>query len=408
MEPKIPKDGQSIGEEFVRLALAVNEHLPGYIDSYFGPAEWEQEAKRTGKLPLTELTYRTDQLGGYISQANELDTQRQDFLSRQVTAMQMSLQLLAGESVSLAEEVRALYDIEPTWRDESIALEAHQTLHQILPGDGSLNERMDGWKKSLEIPVEKVQELLPFIVDRLRALTREKFALPEQETFTLEFVSDQPWIAYNRYLGECTSGIEINTDLPARVNDLAVMIAHEGYPGHHTELSMKDSKLVRKLNYPEHVLTLINSPSCVISEGIATTALETILPEDELEDWYRKEILPRAGMTHIDAALMMEVDRASKQLHGLWGNAAFMLYDQKKSTEEISTYLQTHALDTEQEANHAIRFISNPLDRSYIFTYFAGRDLLNELFRREDREKYFKRLLEEPVTPSQVRQWIKS
>jgi hypothetical protein len=113
-------------------------------------------------------------------------------------------------------------------------------------------------------------------------------------------------------------------------------------------------------------------------------------------------------MTHIDAALMMEVDRALQTITGFWGNAAFMLYDQKKSTEEISTYLQTYALDTEQEANHAIRFISNPLDRSYIFTYFAGRDLLNELFTHGDRETYFKRLLEEPITPSQLRQWIKN
>jgi hypothetical protein len=85
-----------------------------------------------------------------------------------------------------------------------------------------------------------------------------------------------------------------------------------------------------------------------------------------------------------------------------------MLYDQKKSTDEISTYLRTYALDTEQEANHAIRFISNPLDRSYIFTYFAGHDLLKELFAHKDQERYFNRLLEEPVTPSQIREWIKS
>jgi hypothetical protein len=146
----------------------------------------------------------------------------------------------------------------------------------------------------------------------------------------------------------------------------------------------------------------------VVSEGIATTALETILVEAELEDWYRKELLPRAIMTHIDAALMMEVDRALKLVTGLWGNAAFMLYEQKKSTNEITTYLQKYGLDTEQEANHAIRFISDPLSRSYIFTYHMGRDLLEELFTHGARDKYFTRLLEEPVTPSQIREWIKN
>jgi hypothetical protein len=267
---------------------------------------------------------------------------------------------------------------------------------------------MDDWKKSLEIPVEKVKELLPFVTDRLRELTRQKFNLPEDESFTVEFVSGQPWLAYNWYLGGYKSRIDINSDLPAYVNGVAALIAHEGYPGHHTELSIKESKLVRQMSYQEHVVALINSPSCVISEGIATTALETILPEEELEDWYQEEILPRAGMTHIDAARMMEIDRAAKKMSGLWGNAAFMLYDQKKSAGEISTYLQEYGLDTEQEAEHAIRFISDPLSRSYIFTYHIGRDLLEELFMHGTRDKYFARLLEEPFTPSQIRQWIEN
>jgi hypothetical protein len=401
-------DGQPFGEEFVRLTLAIDQHLPGYVDSYFGPEDWAQEAKQAGKLPLPDLTHRTLQLATKISQADGVDPQRKDFLARQVTAMQMSLRLLAGEKVSLTEEVQALYDIDPTWKDESVVLKAHKTLAQILPGEGSLKERMDGWKRSLEIPVEKVNELLPFVTDRLRELTRAKFDLPEEESFTVEFVSDQPWLAYNWYLGGYKSRIDINTDLPAYVNGVAALIAHEGYPGHHTELSIKEAKLVRQMNYQEHLVTLINSPACVVAEGVATTALETVLPDDALEDWYRKEILPRAGMTHIDAARMMEIDRAAKQMSGLWGNAAFMLYEQKKGTNEITPYLQKYGLDSEQEAEHAIRFISDPLSRSYIFTYHIGRGLLEELFTHGARDKYFARLLEEPVTPSQIRQWIKN
>jgi hypothetical protein len=84
-----------------------------------------------------------------------------------------------------------------------------------------------------------------------------------------------------------------------------------------------------------------------------------------------------------------------------------MLHDQKKNTTEIISYLRKYEMSTEQEANRAIRFMSGPLDRSYIFTYTAGYDLLEELFSIADRDKYFARLLEEPVTPSQIRGWIK-
>ena len=256
--------------------------------------------------------------------------------------------------------------------------------------------------------MEKVKELLPIVTNRLRKLTNEKFNLPEGESFSVDFVSDQPWRAYNWYLGEYRSRIDINTDLPEPVNGLANLIAHEVYPGHHTELSIKEAELVGQKNYREHVLILINSPASVISEGIATTALETLLTEKELEDWYREEILPRAGMTHIDVTVMMEVSRAERTLFSLAGNTAFMLHDQDKSPQEISSYAQNFGLNTEKEAEHLIKFISHPLDRSYIFTYFVGRDLLEELFAHGDRDQLFARLLQEPVTPSQIRQWIKN
>jgi hypothetical protein len=265
---------------------------------------------------------------------------------------------------------------------------------------------MDDWKKSIEIPIETFRELLPWVTEQLREWTRQKFSLPEGECFDMEFVSDQPWLAYNWFQGGYRSRIEINTDLPMQVTELAELMAHEGYPGHHTEHCLKESKLVRQMNYQEQFVTILNSPSCVIAEGIATLALETLLGDQELEDWYEEEILPRAGMSHIDARRVVDVRRANEKIDGLWGNAAFMLHDQNRSTAEIISYLQRYGLHTDQEAEHAVRFISDPLSRSYTFTYFAGHDLLKELFAKKDRETYFRRLLEEPVTPRQVRAWI--
>lgn len=399
---------EHLGEEFVRLALAIEQHVPGYVDSYFGPDEWMAQAKQAGKVPLQHLTERADQLARDLFQADELDSQRRDFLARQVKAMQMSLRLLSGEKVSLVEEVQGLYDVLPKWKDESNFEEAHRAWDQALPAGGTLTERIQAWNRSLEIPVGKVQEILPVIINKLRELTRQKFNLPDGENFSLEFVSDQPWGAYNWYLGGFQSRIDINTDLPTKVNTLADLMAHEGYPGHHTELSIKEAKLIRERNYDEHTLTLINSPSCVISEGIATSALETVLTEAELENWYREDILPMAGLMHIDAKRLTAMANASRKMTGLTGNAAFMLHDQQKSEDEISQYLQNYGLRTEKEVQKSIQFISNPLYRSYIFTYHIGYDLLEELFARRDREVYFRRLLEEPVTPSQVREWIQS
>ena len=407
-EARLTTNNQNLGEEFAKLALAIDQHLPGYVDSYFGPAEWMTQAKQAGKLPLPNLTEKVDQLATGISQANDIDPQRKDFLARQVTAMQMSLRLLSGERVSLAEEVHALYDVQPIWKDESSFEAAHKELDLLLPPGNSLQERMQDWNRSLEIPVEKVKELLPLLIMRLQYLTQQKFNLPEGESFTLEFVSDQPWSAYNWYLGRYKSRIDFNTDLPAKVGALVDLMAHEGYPGHHTELSIKESKLIEQMNYYEHTLTLINSPSCVVAEAIATTARETVLTDAELEGWYREEILPRAGMTYIDPGRLTEINLARKKISGLAGNAAFMLHDQGKSESEVSLYVQKYGLNTEKEAERVIRFISHPLYRSYTFTYHIGYDLLDELFSGGERDVYFTKLLEEPVTPHQIREWIKN
>jgi len=240
----------------------------------------------------------------------------------------------------------------------------------------------------------------------LQMLTHQKFKLPDDESFTVEFVSDQPWLAYNWYLGNSKSRIEINTDLPLRVSFIPGLMAHEGYPGHHTDLSIKEKKLVDELKYYEFTVNLLNAPSAVMAEGIATSARETLFTDEELEQWFRNEILPYAGMSHIDPKRMTAVNNASRKMGGVSGNAAFMLHDQRKGEEEIIQYLQRYDLSSEQEARQTIRFNSDPLNRSYTFTYDVGYDLLEELFRGVDRDHYFRRLIEEPVTPSQVREWI--
>lgn len=397
---------RELGQDFIRLALAIDEHLPGYVDSYFGPQEWKASAAHDGKLALPDLTERAARLANEITQADDMDAQRRDFLARQVTAMQMSLRLLSGESVSLAEEVHALYDVQPQWKDESNFEEAQRELDELLPGSGPLSERITAWKQSLEISNETIRALLPHILDMLRERTRAKFDLPESESFDVEFVSDQPWSAYNWYLGNSRSRIDINTDLPMKLYVLPGLVAHEAYPGHHTELSIKEQKLIRDQGHVENYVNLINSPSCVVAEAIATAALEVVFSDQELEDWFRAELLPRAGRAHIDASRIMSYLKASDKFSGLTGNAAFMLHDQKKSEDTITAYIRKYGLQSEKEAKQGVKFISNPLYRSYIFTYHIGYEILKELFAKKDRDSYFKRLLEEPVTPTQIRAWI--
>ena len=79
----------------------------------------------------------------------------------------------------------------------------------------------------------------------------------------------QPWTAYNWYDGGRRSRVDVNTDLPVRAPDLIHVIAHETYPGHHLEHAWKEADLVDRGGRLEASILLINTPECLISEGLA-------------------------------------------------------------------------------------------------------------------------------------------
>ena len=123
------------------------------------------------------------------------------------------------------------------------------------------------------------------------------FGLPPEEDCEVTFAHDKPWIAYNWYLGDYKSHIEFNQDIPMEMWSLPYAIAHEMYPGHHTEFAIKDQRLYRGEGRPEHSILLSNAPSSLISEGIAENGLEAIVNENEiaaiLKDCYEHAALPR-------------------------------------------------------------------------------------------------------------------
>ena len=83
--------------------------------------------------------------------------------------------------------------------------------------------------------------------------------------------------AYSWYDGGLHSRIDINTDLPARLPNLAQIVAHETYPGHHLERASKDLDLVER-GRVESSIVLINTPECLISEGMADLGVEFAFP----------------------------------------------------------------------------------------------------------------------------------
>ena len=385
-----------IAERYIRLAHAIDAHSEGFIDGYGGPAEWADRTPRDPAALKAEAEALIDEVGGVEDEA------RRAFLLVQARAMHTMTRRLTGAPLPYAEEARGLYDIEVPVADRAALDAALRDLDTALPGAGSLPERDAALRGRLAVREADLLRVSAPILDELRGRTRERFGLPEGENFTIGLVRDKPWGGYNWPLGNLQSLIEINTDLPVLLPALPDLLAHEGYPGHHTEHATKEARLVRGKGWREHSVQLINAPECVVSEGIAVNALRAVMDEAEVEAWLTGDLAALTGLDPEDLRAFLAAERARRGLGGVSGEAARMLHGEGAGEAEVLDFIRTYAVASEERARQTLRFIRVPNMRSYIFTYSVGGDLVRRYVAKEGHAG-FARLLTEPVTPGELR-----
>jgi hypothetical protein len=393
-----------IESQYLLLALHLDEHCEGFVDGYHGPPELRAQVKAGGPRPLESLVEDAERLLPAIGESG-FDPQRKDFLWRQTRAMSALARNLSGDRLAYLDEVEHYFDIRPERVPEAIFEAAHADLEQLLAGHGPLPGRMAAWNKSLQLAPDHMMPVFEMAREETRRRTLALFELPPGEGVALRLVNDQPWSAYNWYLGDYRSRIELNVDLPARGDWVVPLLAHEAYPGHHTEHALKEALLYRGRGWAEFGAQLLLAPECVLSEGIAESGCRIIFGDDELVAFLEGQLYPAAGLAHVDVEAQMGIQRARRQLRGVGENAALLLHQDGRPAEEVQRYVEHYGLNTPEEAAQTISFVQSPLFRSYVFNYRAGEAMLEPLLKGPHAVDVFRRLLTEPLTPTQVRGW---
>jgi hypothetical protein len=269
-------------------------------------------------------------------------------------------------------------------------------LDAALPGTGSLAERYQHWREAQTVPADRLGAVLSDIVEELRERTRELVGLPQGESYELQLVTDEPWSAYNYYGGDLRSRIAVNTDVPMATNLLTELMAHELYPGHQTEHAWKEQLLLREGGQTEASILLIGTPESLIAEGIAGLATEMVLED---EDAFAAGVLARHGIAY-DAGLARAVKAVRRPLARVSDNAAMMIYEDRANESEALEYLKDRALMSDRRATQAMKFITDPMWRSYVTTYEDGYELCKNWVAGNPQR--FKRLLTEQLTPADL------
>ena len=239
-----------------------------------------------------------------------------------------------------------------------------------------------------KLAVAALADLLPVLRERTESLVE----LPAGEEVALEPASDEPWWAFNYYLGDLASRVVLNVDVPTTGFDLIHLAAHEVYPGHHTEHSLKEQLLLREQGSLEEAIQLVPTPQALLSEGIAEVGAEVVLDGDGRAAAY--DVLARHGI-EFDHELAERISKALDPLESTSLDVALMIHEDGASVEEAQRYLERWHLVVPEQAAHMVRFVTDPTWRAYTVTYTAGETLCRA-FVGGDRSR-FVRLLTEHV-----------
>lgn len=367
-----------VAEHYVRLALALGLHDEDYVDAYYGPPEWRDEAER-GSKGLVEIGVEAQQWIERLGRLpgpdrDEMVALRKRYLATQLGALRARVELLRGARMSFDEESKALYDATAPVQDDDHFRAILDELAAALPGDAPLLERYEGFLERFVIPRDRLDAVFRVAIEACAERTRRHVELPEGESFELEFVSDKSWSGYNWYRGGYKSLIQLNTDLPIHIDRAIDLACHEGYPGHHTYNVLLEQHLVRERGWVEFSIYPLFSPQSLIAEGTAEYGIRVAFPQDERVTFERGTLFPLAGLDPAQAEGYHHVQELVGKLESAANEAARRYLNGEIGAAATVDWLSRFALMPRARAEQRVRFFDQY--RSYVINYTLGQELV--------------------------------
>ncbi|MFD0204382.1 MULTISPECIES: DUF885 family protein [Saccharothrix] len=388
---------------YLRIGLLLGRMVDGFVDCWFGDPVLAGQVRDEPLPTAAELAAQATEVMALVADS-ALPDRRKRFLDAHLAAMRCSALRLSGGPVPFRAEVLDCFGVEIETGDQDRYREAHDEISALLPGTDDLRARLERFHDANSVGPEHLQRAVQSVSDALRPLVRARYGLPEGEHVRYEVVRDKPWNAFNRYLGGYRSLVMLDSGAGRNLAALPLLATHESYPGHHSEHCLKEAGLVERRGEGEHTLVVVNTPQCLLAEGVAEMALAGSIGDG----WgaWTAAILAEQGL-RVDGERLEAVMRSWWRLMGVRQDAAIMLHDRGASAEDVVDHLVRWLLLPEPRARHMVRFLTDPLWRAYTTTYVEGRRLVSEwLDARSEGETAadrFHHLLDEPVLPDELR-----
>lgn len=400
-----------IAKSYVKLSFALSLYDKDYIDGYIGPEDFKKEAFKD-TLNIQDIIEYSGNLLTALEEIQSSATKNQNssartkFLKSLILALKTRAEIISGANLSFDKESKLIFGVVSPTLSLDFYKDILVEIDSLLPGEGDLKSRWEMFRSKFIIPREQLDTVFKTAIAECRNRTLEYINLPDNESFQLEFVEDQPWGAYNWYKGNYQSLIQINISLPIYIDRVIDYACHEGYPGHHSYHVSHEMILYKKNSWIEHSIVPLFSPQAIISEGLANYGIEVAFTEDE-RIGYEKDVLCKlAGVNPEGIELYYKIMKMRNQLRYSGIEAARRYLDGKITKAQTINWLKQYQLRTDEEAENSIAFFDKY--RSYIISYAIGLDLAREYFENEKfntkSEKWneYHRLISNPILPEEL------
>ncbi|WP_166943938.1 hypothetical protein [Sphingopyxis panaciterrae] len=394
---------------YVLLSLEIGTHEKGYIDAYYGPPSLLDaaiKAPRDKAALLAAARQLTAKLDGVVPDlADPIEKRRAAFLLAQLRAAETRLMMMDGTRFPFAEEAERLFGVRPELKPLASYDAQLAAIDALVPGPGDLATRVEAYLDRFTIPKERLQKVFDAAIARCRGRTATHVAMPQEESFKLQFVTGKSWSGYNYYQGGYHSIIQVNTDLPIRLSRALDLGCHEGYPGHHL-LNMKlEEQLVKGRGWKEFSVYPLYSPQSLIAEGTANYGIDLAFPDRTRPDTERDVLMPLAEITPPADDRYWQLTDAMKALQGARLTIAQQYLDGQIDRPAAVALTQKYLLFSPQRAEQSVAFTDQY--RSYVINYGIGEEMVRAFIERgnPDRDEIWRRMaliLGEPTLPADL------
>lgn len=228
---------------------------------------------------------------------------------------------------------------------------------------GDLRSKCASWEEKNRVPPEQVPSVLEGLLDEAWRRTEDRIMkIPRPQSDGMHVVP-VGGVAFNARCNYLSRRIELNVDPILTRPGLKHLAVHEGYPGHYLQFTLRATMAERGEAAPDVLLSIVNSASSSIFEGIGDSGITML-------DWMESDD------DRVQA--LMNAYRA-----GIGTEAAWQFHALGWSAQKVAGSLAERSLvGGDGWVANRVKFIQSPSRAVLIWSYWWGERVVTRAWNR--------------------------